>query len=165
MSPLVRTDAAATWRRIANGQKHCTSGLLSGPLTGTLLHSLKVNIGCLEKREKVRFLVFARRCLSARASLRVTAPSRSALPWPDRALAHALPGEFLRRWSPYPGVPCSLVWHEFMRQWRQCLRHAPTASDGRVLLLALLVSILVCFVLVAVCLCSRVSRLEVHERT
>ena len=33
---------------------------------------------------------------------------------------------------PYPGVPCSFVWHEFMRQWRQCLRHAPTASDGRV---------------------------------
>ena len=33
---------------------------------------------------------------------------------------------------PYPGVPCSFVWHEFMRRWRPCLPHAPTASDGRV---------------------------------
>ena len=139
----MRTDAAATWRRTANGQEKCTSGLLSGPLTGTLLHSLKFNTGSLEKREKVRHLAIARRCVSAKASLPVTAPSRSALPWPDRALAHAVPGGLLRKWSP--------------------TRACRAASSG-LFLLALSVSMIVCFVFVLVRRCPLVLRNEVSER-
>ena len=84
--------------------KHGTSGVLSGPLTGSLLHSLDVNLGALEKSEKARNLICVCRALSAKASLPAVAPRRSAFQWPDRALAHGVPGGRLRRWSPTLGV-------------------------------------------------------------
>ena len=71
---------------------HGTSGVLSGPLTGSLLHSLNVNLGALEKSEKARNLIFVCRALSAKASLPAVAPRRPAFQWHDRALAHGAPG-------------------------------------------------------------------------
>ena len=86
---------------------HGTSGVLSGPLTGSLLHSLNVNLGALEKSEKARNLIFVCRALSAKASLPAVAPRRSAFQWPDRALAHGVPGGRLRRWSPTRACPAA----------------------------------------------------------
>ena len=87
--------------------KHGTSGVRSGPLTGSLLHSLKVNLGALEESEKARNLIFVCRALSAKASLPAVAPRRSALQWPGRALAHGVPGGRLRRWSPTRACPAA----------------------------------------------------------
>ena len=110
---VLRGDARSPWRagtsqrlgdELQMGTKHGTSGVLSGPLTGSLLHSLNVNLGALEKSEKARNLIFVCRALSAKASLPAVAPRRSALQWPDRALAHGVPGGRLRRWSPTLGV-------------------------------------------------------------
>ena len=106
---VLRGDARSPWRagtsqrlggELQMGTKHRTSGVLSGPLTGSLLHSLNVNLGALEKSEKARNLIFVCRALSAKASLPAVAPRRSAFQWPDRALAHGVPGGRLRRWSP-----------------------------------------------------------------
>ena len=94
-------DARSPWRAgtsqrlgddLQTGTNHCTSGVLSGPLTGSLLHSLSVNLGALEKSERARNLIFVCRALSAKASLPAVAPRRSAFQWPDRALAHGVPG-------------------------------------------------------------------------
>ena len=54
-----KCEWAATW----------SSGLLSGPLTGSLLHSLNFNIGSLEECGRARKFIFARRRVSAKTSL------------------------------------------------------------------------------------------------
>ena len=117
---------------------HGTSGLLSGPLTGSLLHSLNVNLGALEKSEKARNLIFVCRALTAKASLPAVFPRRRSPPLSVPMARSRSRSRRARRPSaqvvPYPGVPRSFVWHEFMRHWRPCLPHAPTASDGRVFL-------------------------------